>query len=621
MIKKILKNEITTTFLIVLTAILTVFSLANHPTGVQLESSLRRISQYNIIYIILTPIFFKLYYSFFLKEKPKFHFSFLLLSCLFAFFMVFGYSFNETDSWELVLESNFAFLWSTIIGIGYSILFYFGIHKVYYYAKKLASKKEKKSNKLFQFLFEEHPYLSIMIILLICWMPYLIIHFPGTASSDTIDQIKQFYNINTWTSKRVILVDPNIYLNNHHPVFHTMFLGFFVHIGYWLGNVNIGYFSFILFQSILLAAILAYTIYFMKKLQTPYCVRFFFLLCYAFLPIFPYYAIVAVKDVPFTIAMILANLLILDYVIDPDSFMKQRKNLINLFLSLLLLALFRNNGVYLLIILLPFILFVSKKYRKQIFIIVLLPIIIYMSYSKLLLPQLGISSGSIREVLSIPFQQTARYVKNYDAEIPKEEKEIIDKLLVYDTISERYKPRSSDPVKRNFNKMATKDDLNNYFHVWFKQLQRHPKVYVSATMNNYFGYFYPNYRGKLLIYHQLHPDAKQIELFHLNNIKLFKPTRSFMKEANYALANSPLLGMFYSIGFYTWIILITLTFLIIKKQYKFIVPFILLLGNLLVNCAAPLNAHVRYSIPIIFNIPIVIVICLYVLRRNNEKIN
>lgn len=616
--KKILNNKIIVYPLITLAAIFTVFSLFNNPTN---HFDIR-VSQYHLIYIILVPIFIKLYHSYYIKENHSFHLSFLFLSLLFAFFMVFGYSFNQVNSWNLVLDSTLSFIWSFFIGIGYTIFFYYGINIFYEYSIKIANKKENKTNKVFQFIFKKHSILTIIIILLICWLPYIIITFPGACNPDTVDQIKQFYGMDTWTANRVILINPNIYLNNHHPVFHTMIMGFFIHIGYLLGSAQLGFASFILCQAIGLAATLAYLLHYMKKINIPEKIRFIFLLIFAFLPVFPYYALTAVKDVPFTICMILATIFILDYTIQPDKFMKKKKNIAILALSLLLMELFRNNGVYMAIILLPFILFVQKKYWKQVLLMVLLPIVIYMGYGKILLPSLGISDGSIREVLSIPFQQTARYVTNYDKEITKEEKEIIDKILVYDTIKERYKPRSSDPIKHEFNKNASREDLKKYFEVWFKQLQKHPKTYIAATMNNYYGYFYPNYRGSLLDYYQLHSDIEQIDIFTIKHFEKLATLRKIGHRFNYILANLPLIGMFYSMGLYTWIIFTIIVILLIKKKYKYLVPFILILTNLLVNCAAPLNAHVRYSIPIIFTMPIVIATYLYAMRGEKiEKIN
>lgn len=73
----------------------------------------------------------------------------------------------------------------------------------------------------------------------------------------------------------------------------------------------------------------------------------------------------------------------------------------------------------------------------------------YLGYNKVLLPSLEIANTSVREMLSVPFQQTARYAKYYGDEISEEDKEIIDKVLGYDDLGERYEPDLSDKVKMN----------------------------------------------------------------------------------------------------------------------------------------------------------------------------
>ena len=54
------------------------------------------------------------------------------------------------------------------------------------------------------------------------------------------------------------------------------------------------------------------------------------------------------------------------------------------------------------------------------------------------MPVNKITPSSIRETLSIPFQQTARYVSNYEDEVTEKEKKTIDKVLVYDTLKDDY---------------------------------------------------------------------------------------------------------------------------------------------------------------------------------------
>lgn len=68
-----------------------------------------------------------------------------------------------------------------------------------------------------------------------------------------------------------------------------------------------------------------------------------------------------------------------------------------------------------------------------------------------MLPSLKITGGSVRESLSVPFQQTARYVRDYGDEVTEEVKEAIDSILRYDLLASKYNPNLSDPVKKLFN--------------------------------------------------------------------------------------------------------------------------------------------------------------------------
>ena len=92
----------------------------------------------------------------------------------------------------------------------------------------------------------------------------------------------------------------------------------------------------------------------------------------------------------------------------------------------------------------------------------------YIAYNNVLLPYFKIPNTSIREALSIPFQQTARYVKYHGDDVTEEERKIIDHILEYDTLAENYQPDLSDPVKNKYNKYTTREELKQYFKVWFK---------------------------------------------------------------------------------------------------------------------------------------------------------
>lgn len=104
---------------------------------------------------------------------------------------------------------------------------------------------------------------------------------------------------------------------------------------------------------------------------------------------------------------------------------------------------------------------------------------------------LGVVPGSVREVLSVPFQQTARFMKLRSDEVSKEEFEIINQVLPASKLGRRYNPDNADYIKDKFKVESTKKDLIEYFKVWLAMGFRHPRIYIDATLANTYGYFYP----------------------------------------------------------------------------------------------------------------------------------
>ena len=66
------------------------------------------------------------------------------------------------------------------------------------------------------------------------------------------------------------------------------------------------------------------------------------------------------------------------------------------------------------------------------------------------------------------------------------------RVLAYDKLKKEYKPENADPIKSKYKKQATKEELKQYFRVWYKQFLKHPDVYVEAFISN----TYHNYLKK-----------------------------------------------------------------------------------------------------------------------------
>lgn len=526
-----------------------------------------------------------------------------ILSMIFSIFMTLGFSYARMNSWQLVFGSFRMFFISIIICIGYYELFIriFGLINIKIQHIKVEDFKLETMGKLRRLLkfIDEKPFLSSILIIIAFWLIYIIAFYPVILSPDPSFQIKQFFNVDTKYAEGVVKLDENVNITNHHPVVHTLLLGECISLGRLIGSDNFGLFIYSMIQIGILSATLSYTIKYLKKVNISLKVRVILLMIYSIVPMFPFYAMSAVKDTIYTSFMILYVIFLYNFI----TFNKDKKisniKVIYVILLLLLISLFRNNGIYVIVLSFPFIIFYSRKNMIKTITIFAIFLSLTTCYSKVILPYFKITNGSIREMLSIPFQQTARYVKNHGDEISEEDKKAIDKILIYDTIVERYQPELSDPVKNKYNKYATSDDLKEYFKAWYRGLTKHPGTYIEATINNTYGYFYPN-AIKWYTYHKYDSRVTKDNLvdYSYNDLQGIRDTL-VVYQGIYPYI--PFVGLISNIGFNTWMLLIMGVYLITFKKKEYLIVLMPLYVSVLICIASPANTYFRYAMPYLFS--------------------
>ena len=450
-----------------------------------------------------------------------------------------------------------------------------------------------------------------IIIMLICYLPYIIAYYPVIINYDAANQIKEVMGIHTRYMDSVVLLNPNVYITNFNPIIHTLLIGGLFKVGYLIGNVNFGMFLYSIVQLIIVISVFAYSIYYLNKIKVNKKLILIILGIYALVPLFPFYAMTAVKDVIFSSLILLYCIKLYDIM----KYKQTTKQYILFSLLVLLIILFRNNGIYTIVLSLPFAMILKKEIRKPILIIFIFNIAMYIGYNKVLLPSLEIANTSIREMLSVPFQQTARYAKYYGDEISDEDKKIIDKVLGYDDLGERYEPDLSDKVKNKYNKYTTDEELKEYFQVWFKYLLKRPGVYIDATINNVYGYFYPN-TSAWYIYTDLNHKLPEAGFdYHFNGLN---GLRSILSAYGEAFPYIPILGTIANIGMVVWIHILLLGMLIVNKMKKYIVLLLPAFSLILVCIVGPANTYFRYILPCVFALPSLILILYNELKTRKE---
>ena len=543
----------------------------------------------------------------------------IICSIIYGIFTVIGKSYKKVNSWG-VIKSNIPFAILETIGISAIIYIILVILKKIYKTIRDSNKNKEKLKKLkINKLFNKYPFIFSMISILIGWAIYIVAFYPTIMTIDGYNQLKAFFNIKNYYSDTVILLSENVLLTNHHPVLHTLLMAGLLKLGRLFGNDNLGLFFYSMVQIIILSSSLSYTIKYLKENKVRNRFLYIVLLIYMLVPIYGFYAMTATKDTIYTA-------LIIFFIIEIHKFITKNKDkklktmqTIKLITLMIFICLMRNNGIYVVLLTLLVMLQYSKINIKKVLISTITIILLYTTYINILLPHFKITSGSIREALSIPFQQTARYIKYYEKDVTEEERETINRVLAYDKLKKEYKPENADPIKSKYKKQATKEELKQYFRVWYKQFLKHPDVYVEAFISNTYGYIYPQKTEYYIHYEDLNnPILKIIANFGYMNYRenfldysynnhLGKIRANLVKYAK-KFQEIPIIELLVNVGFNTWILIFIIIYSVCKKKYKNILVLMPSIVTFLVCLASPINNYLRYALPIIFSNPMLILL-------------
>lgn len=502
----------------------------------------------------------------------------LILGILLAFFQTIG---NLTSgNWisHEVIFSKKIILFMIIKMITYSIIFAKSITILFCFWNYLGEKKGEKRE-----LFKPNlkSFLMITIILLIAWLPYFLNYYPGITSYDTNYQLMQGYKIYEYS--------------NHHPVLHTYIITLLVKIGYGLTrsyNVAIAICSVL--QMIASALTFSYVVYYLNKKKMSVTIQILTFLWFAFHPIVPQFSIAIWKDVPFTLCMVWFVIGLIEMVTNEERFLKDKKYNVLYAILITLIMFFRNNGVYIILLTLPFALFFKRVYWKRILLIFILPIIFYYIMTGFVYPKIEIKKSSSREMLSIPMQQMARIVKYKSDELTEQEKQIINQYIPIEEVAEAYRPTISDPIKNVFSEEAYEQDKLTFFKLYVKLALRFPGETLEAFVGNTFGYYYPevvtfpvatgNYSSPL-------ENEQFINIYSEPIIKI--PVLDDIINSLYD-KKIPIVSLLANIGFVFWIFLTMLMYSIYQKRYPYLLMYIPIIILYLTCIASPVSGELRY---------------------------
>lgn len=532
------------------------------------------------------------------------------ISAFFAVCTVFGISYAKTDSWDCIFLYNLQFVLALVVMLGYYFLYKNCILFVgYIFECKKEWLRREPSNKLEKLLFDKHSFIGPFILIMILDLPWLISFFPGTLQWDAHAQLWMFFGA--------------VEKTGHHPVAVTEIMGNCIRLGRTLFHSDsIGLFIYTFSQFTLQGLVLSYAFYVMRRFNTPIILRWGAVFIWAIYPFFPMWGYTMVKDTLYYIFIMLLIIVMMDMIYQEVSKIKWWQWLL-LLISVIGVSISRNDGRYVVAITMLWAMVLYRKYWKVYISGVVAAALVVIAIEGVYMPVKDIADGPKGEMLSIPLQQTARYLKEHYDELTEEETSVLQAGfdVGLEQISKEYYTRTSDPVKQYFIKYPNEEYLKEYFKVWMQQFFKHPDTYIQAFLNHIYGYFYPNI-----------PDyGNYTATFYIGNSKHWKDgyldiqfaveddsVRKILEQSLHLIKKMPVLGMFLSAGTHTYILLGECVYLFAKKKRRELIILIPQLCVLMICLASPVNAYLRYMMPIMIALPMNLVWCYGVCHKDEE---
>lgn len=563
-----------------------------------------------------------------------------VVSILFGFCMWFGTMFSNKESWNYFLRNGYVKILDVWYILAYALLVFgalliIGKIATAYGNKEKQRAKAKTKVEAKSVRSTKKVFFVCAVVLLICWLPYYIVFWPGFQHTDLPTQMLQYFHVPTRFQGHEITDGVSILYSNDHPYFQTKLVGLCIEFGFKIHNINVGYSIYTLGQMIAFIVAFSCIIATLYRFKVNHTLLKISLVLYAIIPVFPLYSLLIGGDSFFSVFFLFYMLGILWIFGTKGAVLKNNKFMIAMILEIFLMAASKNQGVYVAAAMFLFCIIYFSKYRVRIAVCMVIPIILFQfGYCGAFFKVAKIAGVGKQEALSVCFQQTARYVKYHGDEVTKPEKEAIDKVLKYKVIGEQYDPNLSDPVKKTFKTESTSEDLKNYFKIWLSMGLKHPGEYVQSFIANTYQYYYLEFRNKRGLY--LKPEImdfyigkrpwvqeseqiqKLIRKLQVHIPDSLKPVREKGVLAIDTVRRFPVVSWFINPGVVTWMMLIGFFVLWTRKRYTSIlefVPVFLIFGVCLLS---PKNGNLRYLYPACCMVPALLAAAFGNLREEEE---
>lgn len=496
-----------------------------------------------------------------------------------------------------LLSNNIGFLnyknifYIIIMFVGFFLLFYKLSLYLFKNIRKINILRGKKNSIL-----TTKNFIIMFILIFICWFIIFLRFYPAIMTPDS------FYVIHNASEK---------ILSDHHTFGHTWFFALFFYIGKSIfSNLNAGVAVYTIFQMIIIDLIFVLSIRYFYNKGLKKCICYLLAIIFAFNPLYSFYSVTLWRDVLFGASFIVILICLYDYVI--NDFNINKSSLILFTVSIIFMLFFRNNGIYVFIIMSCFIIFIGSKKRVAKLIYCITIIFLYFIVKGPVFNYFKVQKGLPSESYSIPIQQISRVVAS-GSKIKKSDYSYLTKLYNVKIAKEQYNPIISDKMKETINNDVLKQNKIEFIKVYLSMLIDHPTLYFEAYFTQTLGYWYPDVQYWATAGESngiFEKEVKSVPLLPKNINRLIDMTTS---------RKIPFSMLIWSVGLYFEMLVFFTTVSLYKfgkKVLLYYAPFYGLWLSIMV--ATPVFCEFRYIFGIAISMPFIIVCTFMNDKKNNN---
>lgn len=276
------------------------------------------------------------------------------------------------------------------------------------------------------------------LVVLACWLPYLVCLYPGTIWYDTSWQIYEHFSGS---------------LSDHHPFMLVYLYGLFVEMGRSLfGSAPAGMFVLIAIQDLAAAVGISLVCSYLRRAGARWGWCLAVLLFFGLFPLFPMMMGSMVKDTLQATLLIYFCLVFCEVVRTRGELLRKTWPIVCLLVLGFLICVSKKTGTYVVGPALVCLAFLKLRHGGR----ALMPImgaflmaVLLVVFPRLVLPALNVEPGGKQEMLAVPIQQVAHDVKYHPDYFTDEDKQLLNDFLWIDyaDIPSEYDYTIVDPIK------------------------------------------------------------------------------------------------------------------------------------------------------------------------------